>query len=690
MFLIQNAGKAYPTPGGEKWALRNVSLSLPSAGLIAISGPSGSGKSTLLNLLSALEKPTEGSVLYNGADIASFKETEREDYRLKECAFVYQHFNLLEEMSARENIALPLLIRGEAREEAYARADRLINKYGLSDIIYTKAALLSGGEKQRVALLRSLIASPKVLFADEPTGALDRENEKKVMEALVEFSRDSLVLLVTHNGRLIAEYADASIALEGGKLVSMTEKFVDAKPQAIGAFKRGSSKGWRSVILFRNYRRNGFKNALAFSAGTIGYAALLMSLGYYAGCEAALAKEKTRSLLYTQARLSERKTFAIAGSPLSLTQEGRPSEAAALDFLKSIPDVSLEADYSYFFPAYSAYTLNGFKKEPVSFAPISALTLVDRASAFPIEGKLPTGETLDCCLVNGEFASQFPESLVGKTLKLGASVSCLRSGVSDEVDLSYSFLVAAVVDEFPFLNSPRVYYSSTALKDYLQALPLPRISEEEKTAVTAASLVEEAEGLSAYSSYGYLAYAHSEKSAAALEALASKPLAAGETLSLTSASFTIAAAFSALSNGFSLSLVPFLIIEILGVAFILGSLAYSSFLERRKEAAILEALGARKSDRAFIYESESVLTSLLSAFFALGLSLPLEKAFSCFLEATTGIRDLVAIPYASYLGVPFFPAIALMAFALLVSAFGGALPLEIAARASLVGELRDE
>lgn len=690
MFSIQGLGKAYRTSGGEKWALRNVSLSLPSIGLFAISGPSGSGKSTLLNLLSSLERPSEGSIVYNGEDIASFKEPQREDYRLKECAFVYQHFNLLEEMSARENVALPLLVRGRFKSEAFAEADRLMSRYGLGAIASTKAAFLSGGEKQRVALLRSLIAAPRVLFADEPTGALDRENEKKVMEELAAFAKSSLVLLVTHNERIIARYAEASLILEEGRLVSTTVKNEEANPKSEAAFKRGPDKGWRRILLFHNYRRNGLKNGLALASGTIGYCALLLSLGYYAGSAASLEREKTRSLLYTQARISERKTFAIEGSPLSLTQEGRPSEAEAWDFLEGMPGISLEADYSYFFPSFNPYTLNGFKKEPVSFAPISALTLKDRATVFPVEGDLPTGETLDYCLVNGEFASQLQESPVGETLQLSVAVSCSRSGATDEVELSYSFLVAAVVEEFPFLNSPRVYYSHQALKGYLRNTLLPQISKEEKSAVSAASLVEEADGLSPYSSYGYVTYALNEESAAALEAFARKLSAQEETLSLTSDSFAVNEAFSSLSRGFSLSLIPFMAIAILGVAFILGSLAYSSFLQRRKEAAILEALGARKADRAFIYEGESVLTSALSALLALGFSFPLEKIFSSFLAQKTGIRDLVSIPYGFYLGVPLFPIVALVAFALFVSAFGGALPLEIASRASLVGELRDE
>jgi putative ABC transport system ATP-binding protein len=690
VFSIQDLGKAYPTSGGMKWALRKVSLSLPSVGLIAISGPSGSGKSTLLNLLSSLEKPSEGSIFYNGEDIASFKASRREDYRLKECAFVYQHFNLMEELSARENVALPLLIRGRPKSEAFARADRLLGQYGLGGLASRKAAFLSGGEKQRVALLRSLIAEPKVLFADEPTGALDRENEKKVMAELAALAKVSLVLLVTHNERLIARYAEASLVLEEGRLVSNTVKDPGAKPAPAEAFKRGPNQGWRVTLLWRNYRRNGLKNLLALAAGTIGYGALLLSLGYVAGSAAALAKERTRSLLYTQARISERKTFEIEGSPLSLTQEGRPSEAEARDFLEGLPNLALEADYSYFFPSFSSYTLNGFPKEPVSFAPISALTLSDRSTAFPVEGDLPTGETLDYCLVNGEFASQLQESPVGKTLQLSLSLSCSRSGATDVVELSYSFLVAAVVAEFPFLNSPRVYYSHQALKEYLRNTPLPLISAKEASPASAASLVEEADGLSPYSSYGYVAYALNEKSALALEAFAQSLSAKEGTLSLTSASFAVNEAFSSLSSAFSLSLIPFMVIEILGVAFILGSLAYSSFLERRKEAAILEALGARKADRAFIYEGESVLTSLLSAGLALAFSFPLGKAFSSFLALETGIADLVSVPYASYLGTPLFPVVAITAFALFVSAFGGALPLEIASRASLVGELRDE
>ncbi len=236
MFRLEKVGKRYKTPGGEIWALRDLSLTLPSKGLVAVSGPSGSGKSTLLSLLAAVEKPTEGKIYFRGRDMAAFSEREREDFRNFACGFVYQRYNLLEELSALDNVALPLLIRGVGRKEAFLRAEALLKKQGLGGLAGQKAASLSGGEKQRIAILRALIGRPAALFADEPTGALDEANAQAIMAELKRLAGGMLVILVSHNERLIAQYAEERLALAEGRLIS--------PPLASETFFLGPAPSW--------------------------------------------------------------------------------------------------------------------------------------------------------------------------------------------------------------------------------------------------------------------------------------------------------------------------------------------------------------------------------------------------------------------------------------------------------------
>jgi len=188
-----------------------------------------------------------------------------------------------------------------------------------------------------------------------------------------------------------------------------------------------------------------------------------------------------------------------------------------------------------------------------------------------------------------------------------------------------------------------------------------------------------------YSGYSFLAF-FPEKEMARIEAIGSEY----KGLTISSDAITINESFSALTNAFTTCLIPFLIISIIGVAFVLGSLSCSSFLERKKQAAILISLGATKDDLSFIYEGEGYLNVLIASFIALLLSFPAQKLLSLYLESQVGLSDLIRIPFSSFLGIPFFPIIVIVIFALLVAVFGSSLPLSFMTKKPVVEELRDE
>lgn len=666
-----------------------MTLSLPSHGLVAITGPSGSGKSTLLNCLSLLEKPTEGEIVYLGEQIDSFSEKEKEDYRNFECAFIYQHFNLLEEKSAFENVKLPLLLRGEKEENATLACDVLFKTFRLEHLEKKKARLLSGGEKQRVAILRALIGKPRVIFADEPTGALDSENERLVMETLKKIAKETLVILVSHNERIVSEFAERRIAIDQGKVVADPGGKFLAEPQRI-AHKRGGNKSWIFHFLNEDYWADALKNALSFVACFLCFLSLIATFGFYAGSRQVIADEKRASLQYLQASLAKTVTYPLEGSPLKLSQSSRPEESEAVELLKANPGIEVAPDFSYFFPAYSAYSLSGIPEDPVAFSPVSDLSLANRSTSFLVQGSAPTGGELNEVLVNEEFVRLFAENPLGQELRFDKSISVSSEGTSDEVSLSFAFRIVGIVREFSFLNMPKVYYSYPALRYEMEELKLENISAKAGHKITCASLVEEADAHSAYSSYDYFLFAKDERSADQLQRQAAVLEKSGSPFSISSASFTVESTFETLTNAFALSLIPFLVIGIIGVAFIVGSLAYSSFLERRKEAAILSALGARSSEIRFLFLSGSFLTVFLGVLAALSLSYPLEKYGSFLLERFLGIADLIQIPLGEYLGIPGFLILALSSFAGLISALGAGLPLYKAQKANLAEELRDE
>jgi putative ABC transport system ATP-binding protein len=203
---------------GETPALRGASVSVASGEILAIMGPSGSGKSTLLHCLAGIFRPDRGEVWFDGQQIDSLDETRRTKLRRTAFGFIFQFGQLVPELSAADNIALPLLLNRVGRKEAYRKAASWLERLGLDDLGTHRTGELSGGEAQRVALARALVVHPRVLFADEPTGSLDSLMGERVMDLLVDLAHEegTTVVLVTHDAR-VAAYADREIMVRDGK-----------------------------------------------------------------------------------------------------------------------------------------------------------------------------------------------------------------------------------------------------------------------------------------------------------------------------------------------------------------------------------------------------------------------------------------------------------------------------------------
>ncbi|WP_049972423.1 ABC transporter ATP-binding protein [Haladaptatus cibarius] len=204
-------------------ALDGVTLSIPRGSYTAVMGPSGSGKSTLLNLIGCLDTPTEGTVHVNERKVTGLSDSERTDVRGEEIGFVFQTFNLMPRLTARENIALPLIFRGVSRSERTERADDLLYKVGLRGRGDHRPNELSGGQRQRVAIARALANDPAILLADEPTGNLDSETGQQIMGLFEELNDDGhTVLMVTHE-RDIAEHAERIVHILDGTVERVEE-----------------------------------------------------------------------------------------------------------------------------------------------------------------------------------------------------------------------------------------------------------------------------------------------------------------------------------------------------------------------------------------------------------------------------------------------------------------------------------
>ena len=212
--------KKYFTDDFEVPVLKDINLSVEEGDYLAIMGPSGSGKSTLMNIIGCLDKQTEGTYLFDGIDISSQSDAQLSHIRNKGIGFVFQSFNLLPKQSALENVELPLLYANVNKKKRREIAMAALKKVGLEDRMYFLPTQLSGGQKQRVAIARAIANNPKILLADEPTGALDSKSGDQVMELFSQLNKEGMTIVMITHERNIADCADSIAYIRDGELFS--------------------------------------------------------------------------------------------------------------------------------------------------------------------------------------------------------------------------------------------------------------------------------------------------------------------------------------------------------------------------------------------------------------------------------------------------------------------------------------
>ncbi|WP_347294223.1 ABC transporter ATP-binding protein [uncultured Duncaniella sp.] len=223
MIQIENLQKIFQTDEVETWALYEVNLYVKAGEFIAIMGPSGCGKSTLLNIIGLLDTPTRGKYILNGTDVSRMKENDRVEVRKGIIGFVFQSFNLIDELTVEENIELPLLYMGIEKAERRERVKKAMERMGIAHRSGHFPAQLSGGQQQRAAIARAVIANPKIILADEPTGNLDSKNGKEVMELLSELHKEGTTIVMVTHSQHDAQYANRVVKLFDGHIVSELE-----------------------------------------------------------------------------------------------------------------------------------------------------------------------------------------------------------------------------------------------------------------------------------------------------------------------------------------------------------------------------------------------------------------------------------------------------------------------------------
>ncbi len=221
---IRNLVKTYLTGQVETLVLKGIDLDIAEGEFVAIMGKSGAGKSTLLYQMSLLDRPTEGTIFVDGKDIITMSEAERTVFRLNKLGYVFQDYALVPELTAIENVAIPMLMQGNSTEAAYGKAAQVLDRIGLQQRHNNRPNQLSGGEQQRVSIARGVAQNQKILFADEPTANLDSNSSASVIETLRDLhEQGQTIVMVTHEAEY-TKYCDRVIFLEDGKITDYNYK----------------------------------------------------------------------------------------------------------------------------------------------------------------------------------------------------------------------------------------------------------------------------------------------------------------------------------------------------------------------------------------------------------------------------------------------------------------------------------
>ena len=286
MLQLKDIVKKYNTGGTEVEVLKKVNISFRESEFVSILGASGSGKTTLLNIIGGLDKYSSGDMLLMGRSTKEFTDRDWDSYRNGTIGFVFQSYNLIGHLSVLENVKLALSISGESNKENDIKAKKALEDVGLGEHLHKKTNQLSGGQMQRVAIARALVTDPKVILADEPTGALDSKTSVQIMELIKEISKEKLVIMVTHNPELARKYSDRIVSVKDGEIIEDTKPYIEQEGNNGYELKK-TAMAFSSAIKssFKNLLTKKFRSLMTVVASSIGIISIGLVLAISSGMD---------------------------------------------------------------------------------------------------------------------------------------------------------------------------------------------------------------------------------------------------------------------------------------------------------------------------------------------------------------------------------------------------------------------
>ena len=693
-FELNNVARFYIVDKKKKYVLKDVSISLPYQGFVSILGKSGSGKSTLLNMLGKIDNPSEGKIYFNNEDISKYKEKDLSRYHSKSISFIFQHYHLLDNQTALYNVMLPSLISGDNYKQAETKAYKLLDKFSINkEIINKKCKDLSGGERERIAILRSLMNNPRVILADEPTGALDKNNAILVMETLKEYSKHNLVVLVTHNNELANKYSDRILYMQDGRLVK--DERINNSTYSINKLLIGKNKpnlNWLNKIISSNFIKRFKRNIFSILSLIVGLVSSMLIFGFNNGKNDSIIKSMEKQFDYGVCSINKENKITSTDSPITLIQTMRPNEDEIYEIASTCEQFHICYSYDALVSSVPEVYFNESVIEDISYLPIYSFIDESTNHDLLMKGEIPAFDTLNKVLINKK-AYQYLNSQF--------KFDCLNSYIRIKDQHHYSYLtgdtmnpyivdyfvfdrlvqIVGVVDEITFLNTPKIYYSYLAMDKYLEETLLNNLSEY-KEEINWKQRVIEAPDNDPLSSYTCRLFLKDIKDLSAIKDIKL------DNYTVTSNALTVEETLFSLVDAASIGMEVFLVIALVGVAMIIGIISFASYSEDIKESAILLCLGARRDDVALIYVIESMIIGAIGVLLSFLIAILVVKPINALIERFTSLINIINIPFMEfYHRTLLFPLLIIVA-TLFVCFFSTYIPIAFSKRISLKEELK--
>ena len=367
MLELKNITKDYLSGSDTVHALRGISVKFRQNEFVSVLGPSGCGKTTLLNIIGGLDRYTQGDLVINGTSTKEYRDRNWDSYRNHSVGFVFQSYNLIPHQSVLSNVELALTLSGVSKKERRARAIEVLKKVGLGDQLRKRPNEMSGGQMQRVAIARALINNPSILLADEPTGALDSETSVQIMELLKEVAKDRLVIMVTHNPDLAAQYSTRIIRLLDGSIVDDSMPYEENEPAAPSA---RSAEGKTSMsfftalgLSFRNLMTKKARTILIAFAGSIGIIGIALILSMSNGVQSLITRMERETLssypLTLEKTTMDLSSMMAMNQPFDDTQERDGSHVYSVNVMSGMMDTMLSGAKTNDLSEFKAYLESG-------------------------------------------------------------------------------------------------------------------------------------------------------------------------------------------------------------------------------------------------------------------------------------------------------------------------------------------